>query len=131
MTEGPSVTAKTLLNFQIAQLVSHPDILVLTMIVDDGEHPFALDRPIALGLSKHLGEYAALRTGGPIPTGETMARPPAAAEAGGIIAPDGNLTSRRPGSIRCRDNRGTYKRPRACRGRPMRRRLQCEQRPVR
>src|SRR5213592_4943934 len=47
MTEGQSVTAKTLLNFQIAQLVSHPDILVLTMIVDDGEHPFALDLPIA------------------------------------------------------------------------------------
>jgi hypothetical protein len=59
MTEGQSVTAKTLLNFQITQLVSHPNTLVLTMIVDDGEHPFALDRPIALGLSKHLGEYAA------------------------------------------------------------------------
>ena len=58
MTEGQSATAKTLLNFQIAQLVSRADILVLTMIVDDGEYPFALDRPIALGLSKYLGEYA-------------------------------------------------------------------------
>jgi hypothetical protein len=59
MTEGQGVTAKTLLNFQIAQLAARPDILVLTMIVDDGEHPFALDRSIALGLSKQLGEYAA------------------------------------------------------------------------
>src|SRR4051794_24645206 len=60
-----------------------------------------------------------------IPTCETMVRPPtAAAEAVGIIARDGNLTSGRPGSIRCRDSRGTCKRLCACRGHRVRRRLQ-------
>ena len=71
-------------------------------------------------------------TAGPIPTRETMARPPAAVEADGIIAPDGNPTSGRPAAIRCRDNRGTYKSSRACRGRSARCwRLQPEQRLVR
>jgi hypothetical protein len=35
MTEGQGVTAKRLVNFQIAQLAARPNILVLTMIADE------------------------------------------------------------------------------------------------